>query len=314
MVEPEILTEALADSAPVRERLAAANGIEIAYDELGDPDGEPLLLVMGLGMQLIHWDPRLCALLGERGFRVIRFDNRDAGHSTKIRGAPVPGVPDILLRRGRRAAYTLEDMADDAVGLLDHLGIGAAHMVGASLGGMIAQTLAISHPDRVLSLASVMSTTGNPFVGRPRPATVRVLLRRMPADRDRYIDEFVRLARVIGSPAYPTDEATLRQVASASYDRCYYPAGTGRQLLAMFASGDRTPALRRLRVPTVVIHGREDPLVGLSGGKATARAIPGSRLVVIPGMGHSLPPQVWPRIVEAVAENAARRSTAGAPR
>ena len=288
------------------EQLARVGEVELAYETFGDPADPALLLVMGLGMQLIHWDNELCDMFVERGFHVIRFDNRDVGRSTKIRGGPPPNLLAAFLGRTENAPYTLADMAGDAVGLLDHLGIDGAHVVGASMGGMIAQTMAIRHPERVLSLASIMSTTGSRRVGQPRLKTLGLLFRRAPAQRDAYIEHFVRVFRVIGSPGYPSDEDRLRQRAGRAFDRCYYPVGTGRQLMAISASGDRTAALRRVSAPTVVIHGRDDPLVPFSGGRATARAIPGARLVAIPGMGHDMPPPLWPRIIDAVAENAAR--------
>ena len=209
----------------------------------------------------------------------------------------------------RSAAYTLEDMAGDAAGLLRHLGIEAAHVLGGSLGGMIAQTLAITRPDCVLSLASVMSTTGDPRVARGRLRAGLTLLSKPPLDREGYVEHVVRSSRIIGSPGYVRDEDRLRERLRAGYDRGRDPLGARRQLLAIAASGDRTPALRRLSVPTVVIHGLDDPLVPPSAGRATAAAIPGARLVEIPGMGHDLPRAVWPRVVDAVADNAARATT-----
>ena len=310
-MSPDRTPIAPAPGGPSTERLARANGIELAYDTFGDPADPTMLLVMGLGMQLIHWDPDLCRLLAGRGFHVVRFDNRDVGHSTKVEGGPRPRPFHALLGLDGRASYTLEDMADDAAGLLDELGAGAAHVVGASLGGMIAQTLAIAHPDRVLSLGSVMSTTGRGYVAMPKPRALRVLLQRPPRERERYVEHFVRVFRAIGSPGYPTDERRLRQIAAAGYDRCFYPPGTARQLVAVSASGDRTASLRRLLVPTVVVHGRDDPLVPIQAGRMTARAIPGAELVEIPGMGHDLPRQVWPTVVDAVVRNARRSRVLG---
>jgi pimeloyl-ACP methyl ester carboxylesterase len=287
------------------ERIAQVGDLEIAYDTFGDPADPALLLVMGLGMQLIHWEPELCELLAERGFQVIRFDNRDVGHSTKVEG-PVPKAWQALLATGGAASYTLDDMADDAAGVLDAVGAEKAHLAGASLGGMIAQTLAARHPERVLSLASIMSTTGNRWAGMPRLKALGLLMRRPPRERDRYVEYFARTFDVIGSPGFPRDEARIRARAAEAYDRCYYPVGVARQLAAIGASGNRTPALRRLDVPTVVIHGTDDPLIPIRGGRATARAIPGAELVEIPGMGHDLPPGVWPRVVDAIARNAER--------
>jgi pimeloyl-ACP methyl ester carboxylesterase len=287
------------------EERAPANGIEIVYDTIGDPSDPPLLLVMGLGMQLIHWDDELCELLAGRGFRVIRFDNRDAGLSTQI-DARVPNLARAFAGFRIDAPYLLDDMAADAVGLLDHLGIEAAHVAGASLGGMIAQSMAIRHPERVLSLTSIMSTTGERRVGRPKLRVWGVLVRRAPRDKDAYVEYFVRVFRLIGSRGFPSDEGRTRELAAASYERAHRPAGTARQLAAISASGDRTEELRGLRVPTTVFHGRDDPLVPFRGGRATAEAIPGARLVAIPGMGHDLPREVWPRLADAIEETAAR--------
>jgi pimeloyl-ACP methyl ester carboxylesterase len=265
-----------------------------------------MLLIMGLGVQMLGWDERFCRRLSERGFRVVRFDNRDVGHSTHLHDAPTPNLMAALAGDTSSAAYTLEDMADDAAGLIDHLGAEAAHVVGASLGGMVAQTLAARHPERVLSLASIMSSTGNRTVGQPLDTVLPVLLTPPPADRDAFVENSVRTFRAIGSPGYPIDERGLRALARASYDRSYDPAGVGRQLVAILASGDRTEALRSIEAPTVVIHGEEDPLIQVSGGDATARAIEGAKLVRIPGMGHDLPEALWPTFIDEIAENAAR--------
>jgi pimeloyl-ACP methyl ester carboxylesterase len=261
--------------------------------------------VMGLGMQLIHWDRDLCELFAERGFHVIRFDNRDAGLSTKI-SAPVPNVMRLMAGLPTKVPYLLKDMAGDTLGLLDHLGIERAHVVGTSMGGMIAQTMAIRSPERVLSLASMLSTTGDRRVGTPKLKVWSVLMRRAPNDRDAYVEYFVRVFGMIGSPAYPADEERTRALAAATYDRCHYPAGTTRQLGAIMASGSRTAELRRLDLPTVVIHGEKDPLVPLRAGVATARAIPGAELIKIPGMGHDMPKELWPTYVDAIAKNADR--------
>jgi pimeloyl-ACP methyl ester carboxylesterase len=289
----------------VPEQLAQIGEIELAYETIGDPDDPALLLVMGLGMQLIHWDLALCEELANHGFCVIRFDNRDAGRSTQIR-APVPNLVQLVAGRRVNAPYLLDDMAADAFGLLDHLAIERVHVVGASLGGMIAQSMAIARPKRVLSLTSIMSTTGNRRVGFPRLRALSVLLWRAPGNRDAYVEYFVRVFRQIGSPAFATDEAAIRERAAASFDRGHHPAGTGRQLAAMMASGDRTARLRELVVPTLVIHGRDDPLIPFRAGVATARAVPGAELLPIAGMGHDLPRQVWPRVIEAVVANTRR--------
>jgi pimeloyl-ACP methyl ester carboxylesterase len=287
------------------ERLAPANGIEIAYQEIGDPEGEPLLLIMGLATQMIAWDEGFCALLAERGFRVIRFDNRDIGHSTKIAAAGVPSRIDMIVGRRATAPYLLRDMAADTTGLMDHLGIDSAHVVGASMGGMIAQTLAIERPRRVRSLVSMLSSTGNRWSGQPALKTYGLLLSR-PHGRQNVIEQAVKTFSVIGSPGYETDEAYLREIAARSYDRGHDQAGVLRQLHAISASGDRTADLHGVRVPATVIHGDSDPLVRPSGGKATAKAIPGARLKLIEGMGHDLPRTLWPTFVEDIAANAAR--------
>jgi pimeloyl-ACP methyl ester carboxylesterase len=300
-------------TARTGEQLARVGDIEIAYDTFGDPANPALLLVMGLGMQLIAWDPQFCGMLAERGFHVIRFDNRDVGHSTKIRGGPRPNVAAAFVGLTGSASYTLVDMAQDTAGLLDHLEIEAAHVVGASMGGMIGQTLAIRHPERVRSLASIMSTTGSRRVGQARLKALGAVLRRPPEDRSGYLEDAVRLFKLIGSPGYPPDDQRVRKLAADGYDRCFYRIGIARQIVAIAASGNRTAALRRVDVPTVVIHGDSDVLVPLSGGRATARAIPGAKLVVIPGMGHDLPPEIWPRVVDEVVANA-QRATAAATR
>jgi pimeloyl-ACP methyl ester carboxylesterase len=293
------------------EERAQVEGIEIVYETIGDPGDPALLLVMGLGMQLIHWDRELCERFAERGFRVIRFDNRDSGLSTQI-DAPVPNILRAMAGFPIRAPYLLSDMADDAFGLLDHLGIERAHVAGVSLGGMIAQTMAIRRPERVLSLGSMMSTTGDRRVGTPKLRVWSILMRSAPERREAYIDYFVGVFRRIGSPAYPLDEARVRELAGASFDRSHSPAGTARQLAAILASGSRTRALRQLDVPTVVIHGKADPLIPFRAGVATARAIPGAELLAFPGMGHDLPRELWPRLTDALEKNAERAAAPAA--
>ena len=288
------------------EQIAGVNGIQVAYETFGDPASPPLLLIMGLASQMILWDEELCGMFVERGFQVIRFDNRDVGHSTHIKGGGRPKVMRAMAGITRNPHYTLEDMADDAFGLLDHLGIEAAHVAGASMGGMIAQTMAIRRPERVLSLASIMSTTGKRRAGFPRLRAFTVLLRRAPRDRDSYIKYVERIFKIIGSPGFQRNEEWIRELAGRSYDRGVDRVGPGRQIVAIQASGDRTRALAGVRAPTVVIHGTEDPLIPARAGRATARAIPGAELVEIEGMGHDLPPELWQRIVDAVARNAAR--------
>lgn len=288
------------------ERLAPANGIEIAYQEMGDPDGEPLFLVMGLATQMIAWDEPFCAMLAERGFRVIRFDNRDIGLSTKFDAAGLPRRTDMLLGRRRTAPYLLRDMADDVVGLMDHLGIEGGHVAGASMGGMIAQTIAIRRPNRVRSLVSIMSSTGSRWLGMPTWKAFGTLFAQPGAGREAAIEHTVKIFRIIGSPAYEMDEEHLRRLAGISYDRSHSRAGIARQLHAITASGDRTQALRGLRIPATVIHGGSDPLIRPLAGRATARAIPHARLRVIPGMGHDLPRPLWPEIVDEIATTAAQ--------
>jgi pimeloyl-ACP methyl ester carboxylesterase len=292
------------------EDFISANQIRICWDSFGDAADPAVILIMGMGAQMIGWDDAFCAQIAAHGFHVIRFDNRDVGHSTKI-AAPVPDVRRAMLGLHVDAPYLLDDMADDAAGLLDHLGIQAAHIVGASMGGMIGQTLAIKHPERVLSLTSIMSTTGQRSVGRPKLRVWSVLVRRAPRQKQGFIDHFVRVFKMIGSRGFGFDEARIRELASATYERDHDAAGTGRQLAAILASGDRTAGLHSVRVPATVIHGRDDPLVPFRGGRATAEAIPDARLIAIPGMGHDLPREVWPQVVDAVAETAARATPAG---
>ncbi len=288
------------------ELVAPSNGIEIAYEAFGDPADPTVLLIMGLGVQMLGWDAEFCELLAGRGFCAVRFDNRDVGRSTKIEGGRRPDLMAAAMGDASSASYTLDEMADDCAGLLDHLGVEAANVVGASQGGMIAQTLAIRHPERMLSLVSIMSSTGDRAVGQPHPEALPALLTRPPADRDGYAEFVVRTWRVIGSPGFDPDEEKLRERARASFDRGYYPEGTARQLVAILASGDRTEALRRLDVPAVVIHGTDDALIDVSGGKATAAAIPGAELELIEGMGHDLPRVLWPRFVDLIVANAER--------
>jgi pimeloyl-ACP methyl ester carboxylesterase len=288
------------------EQIAPANGIELAYQEMGDADGEPLLLVMGLGTQMIAWDEGLCGQLAERGFRVVRFDNRDIGHSSRIESAGVPRRVDMMLGRRAGAPYLLSDMAADTVGLMDHLGFESAHIVGASMGGMVAQTMAIEHPERVRSLVSIMANTGSRWTGMPSRRAMAVLLAPPPHSREEAVERTLRTFRVIGSPGYPFDLDRLRDIAGRSYDRGHSSAGVLRQLHAITASGDRTRALSAVRAPTTVIHGNRDPLVRPAGGRATARAIPGARLRIIDGMGHDLPRRLWPVFAEEIATNAAR--------
>lgn len=293
------------------ELFAPANGIQLCYQEMGDADGEPLLLVMGLATQMIAWDPEFCAMLADRGFRVVRFDNRDVGRSTVLDAAGVPSRIDMMTGRRASSAYLLRDMARDAIGLMDHLGIESAHVAGASMGGMICQTLAIEFPERIRSAVSIMSTTGSRFVGLPSFKAFSTLMAKPPRSRDEMVARTVRTFRVIGSPGFPFDDERVREIAGQSYDRGHSSAGVARQLHAIFASGDRTRSLRELDLPATVIHGGSDPLIRPSGGRATARAIPGARLRIIDGMGHDLPREVWPQVVEEIAATAGRAGEVG---
>jgi pimeloyl-ACP methyl ester carboxylesterase len=279
---------------------AHANGIEIEYETFGDPSKPAILLIMGLGIQMLGWHEVFCNMLAERGYFVIRFDNRDVGLSTHLTGVPAPDPVKLMRGDTSDAAYRLEDMADDAVGLLAALDIERAHIVGVSMGGMIAQTVAIRHPQRTLSLTSIMATPA-PYIGPPTPRAQAVLLMPPPADREEAGRRALKVFRVIGSPDYPLDEEAVADVGRRSSDRGSDPAGVLRQLAAIGASGDRTAALRKLAVPALVIHGAADPLVTVEGGQATAAAVTGSRLIVIPGMGHDLPRAVWPVIIDAIA-------------
>ena len=288
---------------------AKSNGIELEYETLGDPGDPALLLIMGLGAQLIDWPQEFCEQLAAQGFHVIRFDNRDAGLSTSLDELGVPDLAAILSGREAEPPYLLADFAADTAGLLDELRIDRAHVLGVSLGGMIAQQLTIDHPGRVRTLCSIMSMTGDPSVGRSTPEAAAALGRPPAASRAEAIERQMAASRVIGSPAYPASEEELRRRATAKYDRAYRPLGALRQYAAIAASGDRTAALRGVTAPAVVIHGDADPLVDVSGGRATAAAIPGAELIVIPGMGHDLPRALWPRFIDAVRRNADRFAT-----
>ena len=279
------------------------NGIGIAYQRLGIPEAPAVLLIMGVAAQLIDWPDAFCHRLVERGLQVIRFDNRDAGLSTHITNAPPPDLPAVLAGNFESVSYTLSDMAADAVGLMDALGIEEAHVVGASMGGQIAQTMAIEHPDRVRSLTSMMSTTGNMSVGQISPEVLReVFGAPSPVTRDEVIQHRLRAMRAVGSPGYPSDETEIAERTALAYDRSYDPTGIARQAIATVASGDRTERLRQIKVPTLVIHGLADRGADVSGGRATAEAIPGAELVLIEGMGHNLPPGLREQLAGRIAE------------
>jgi pimeloyl-ACP methyl ester carboxylesterase len=280
---------------------AHVNGIDVEYVTEGESGDPTLLLVMGLGAQLTAWPQGFVDLLCERGFFVIRYDNRDSGLSTKFEGSP-----DFVALFGGDASsapYRVEDMADDAAALLRELGATKTHVVGASMGGMITQALVINHPDLFASACSIMSTTGDRAVGAPTGEAMEALMRPPATSRDEYVDSSVQGSLVIGSPGYPTDESLLRQRAGEAYDRAYCPDGTARQLAAILASPDRADGLRQVRMPFLVIHGEDDPLVTVSGGQATAAAVAGSRLMTIPGMGHDLPEALWGPVCEAIVAN-----------
>jgi pimeloyl-ACP methyl ester carboxylesterase len=280
-------------------------GITLCYETFGDSSDPTALLIMGLGTQMIAWHEDFCVELAGRGFNVVRFDNRDIGRSTHVNGRP-PTVAQLLRRSKRAAHYTLADMAMDADGLLTALDLAPAHVIGASMGGMIAQTLAARHPEHVRSLVSIMSTTGGRWVGQPSPRIYPTFLRQAPLEREAYIAHMERLFGVIGSPGFPRDVEDLRRLGGMSFDRSQDPAGSGRQLAAIIGSGDRTAEVREIKVPTLVIHGTADPLVSPSGGRATARAIPGARLMTIEGMAHDLPRAIWPQVIDGIAEQAHR--------
>jgi pimeloyl-ACP methyl ester carboxylesterase len=278
-------------------------GITLCYESIGEESAPPLLLIMGLGTQMTGWPDEFCDQLAGRGFHVVRFDNRDCGRSTHVRGRP-PSPAALLRRRIEPVLYTLSDMAEDAAVLMRQLGIAPAHVVGASMGGMIAQTLAAEHPESVRSLVSIMSTTGNRWRGQPAFSIYPYLLRRSPADRQGYIDRTTKVFAAIGSTGLPQDTERVRDMIARSYDRGYDPAGSGRQLGAIVASGDRTTQLRSITAPTLVIHGSKDRMVSRSGGVATARAIPGARMLTIQGMGHDLPSAAWPQLLDAISAHA----------
>jgi pimeloyl-ACP methyl ester carboxylesterase len=291
----------------------AANGISIEYETFGDPASPPMLLVMGLGAQMTLWPVEFCEALAARGFYVVRYDNRDIGLSTKFDAAGMPDMPALMMKlmTGQKpeTAYTLDDMAADGVGLLDALGIGRAHIVGASMGGMIVQMIAANYPERTLSMTSIMSTTGNPSVPPAKPEAMAVLTNRpQTADADTIVEYSVKAARIIGSPAYPAAEERLRTRARADFERSFSPLGAARQMAAILASGDRRAKLAKISTPTLVIHGDMDPLVPIEGGRDTADCIPGAELLVIPGMGHDLPLALVETIADAIAKVAARAS------
>lgn len=285
----------------------SANGIRIEYDTFGEETSPALLLIMGLGTQMIAWHDEFCEILANRGCYVIRFDNRDVGLSSKFEEMGIPNMMEVFASAFEGnpvlSPYTLDDMADDAVGLLSALGIEKAHICGASMGGMIAQVIAYRHPDRIKSLVSIMSTTGDPALPPATPDAMSAISSPAPVDREASIEHFVETWRLIGSPGFPFDEQRVRNLGIRAFDRCFYPQGWARQMVAIMAHGDRSERLKNVRVPTLVIHGSEDKLVPVEGGKATAAAIPGAELLIIEGMGHDFPEGAWQYIIDAVVNH-----------
>ena len=290
------------------QQIARANGIDICYEIFGEPAAEPMLLIMGLGAQMVLWDDAFCEQLAARGFRVIRFDNRDIGQSGKLTGGKRLGAVELLKLRFLRipvaAPYKIIDMARDTTGLMDALGIKSAHLVGASMGGMIAQEIAISFPQRVRSLTSIMSTTGNPKVPPPTKEAAAMLMAPPPTTKEEYFARFAQTWKILRVGSFPEDEALDRSRAARIYSRGLNPAGVGRQLRAILASGSRKDRLRNVTAPTLVIHGTVDPLVRPEGGIDTAASIPGAKLLMVEGMGHAIPIPMWPQIINAIAEHA----------
>ncbi|MBY8986035.1 MAG: alpha/beta hydrolase [Candidatus Lokiarchaeota archaeon] len=288
---------------------AKSNSIEIEYETFGNPSDKPLLLIMGLGSQMIQWEEGFIKVLIDRGFFVITFDNRDVGLSSKCEEAGEPKLMEAFMavQQGKdfEVPYLLDDMADDAVGLLDAINIEKAHICGASMGGMIAQTIAIRHPSRVLSLTSIMSTTGNPDLPQMTQEAAQVLFNPVPPEREAYIENLVQVGKYIYGSGFPFNEEKQRIFATRVFDRCFYPQGVERQTLAIMKDGNRKDRLSAIKVPTLVIHGRDDPLFPVEGGMDTAEAIQGSKLIIINGMGHSLPPETWIQIADAIKVNAA---------
>jgi pimeloyl-ACP methyl ester carboxylesterase len=287
------------------EKTAKVGDVELVYDTFGDPSSPPMLLIMGLGAQMIRWDDAFCKAIASQGRWVIRFDNRDVGLSTKFDEAGIPNVMSLIQGQKTDVPYKLKDMADDAVGLLDKLGIEAADVVGVSMGGMIAQTMAIHYPERVRTLTSIMSSTGNPDLPQSTPDAMEVLLAPPVSNRNDYITSQLKAAKVLHGPVYPLNEEYVRNYAEQSYDRCYHPQGLPRQLGAILASGSRNEALANVKIPTLVIHGKVDPLVPVEGGKDTAKSIPDAKLLLIDGMGHSFPTEAVPQILQAILQHTA---------
>jgi len=287
---------------------ARANGIEIVYDMFGDSDNPPVLLIIGLGQQMIAWDEEFCAQIAARGYWVIRFDNRDTGRSTKLDKAGIPNMAVVFeaMIKGKPvdSPYSLLDMADDAVGLLDTLGIESTHVVGESMGGMIAQRMVIHHTDRVRTLTSIMSSTGEPGLPPPTPAAMDILANRPPTDREGYVEDYVERWRVLNGQKLPYDEEAFGELGARIFDRGLNPPGFARQLTAIIADGSRKQTLKSVTVPTLIIHGDADPLVPVECGIDTANSVPGSELLIIEGMGHTFPRQIWAKVIDAIVHHA----------
>jgi pimeloyl-ACP methyl ester carboxylesterase len=282
-------------------------GIELCYQTFGDSADEPMLLVMGLATQMTFWDREFCAMLARRGYFVIRFDNRDVGRSSRGKGRVNRRMLiQAFAGRRARAPYSLHDLAGDAFGLLDHLGIDSAHLVGVSMGGMIVQTMTLDEPHRVRSLTSIMSTTGKRTVGWQHPRLIPAMLRPIKPGRDAYADASVAMWHMIGSPGFPRHEERTRELAVEAYDRGVSASGALRQMMAILTQPNRATALRDVAVPTLVVHGMADRMVHVSGGRATAAAVPGAELLLVDGMGHDLPPDLYPTLVDAICRTASR--------
>ncbi|MFJ7214530.1 alpha/beta fold hydrolase [Amycolatopsis sp. NPDC098790] len=296
------MTEQIAD---------VGRGVSLAYERIGDAGADPLVLVAGLGQQLHSWPDAFCAQLADRGFEVVRFDNRDTGRSTHPRFRP-PSLLGMLAGRFPAQQYDLLDMAADTIGLFDALDLETAHIAGVSMGGMISQTVAARYPDRIRTLTSIMSTTGSRLLGRPALSTLRMMGAKPPKSREEAVESAIRMFRHIGSHGFPFDEAFVRELAGTGWDRDPTSGGVGRQLAAIMKSGNRTPLLRKITAPTLVVHGDRDRMVHPTGGAATARAIPGARLETVSGMGHDLPEGAWPTILDLIDKHA-RSSDVTAP-
>jgi pimeloyl-ACP methyl ester carboxylesterase len=305
---PQLYTDVSMPPSPSAPVLVASNGVHLCCESFGPLDAPPIVLVMGLGAQMIAWDEAFCLALVERGYRVIRFDNRDIGKSTRLDQFDVPNTLALMAKAaiGMKLAvpYTLADMANDTVGLMDALGLARAHVVGASMGGGIVQEMAMRRPDRLLSMTSIMSSTGDPKLPPPTAEATALLFSPAPLQREAYIAHHAKMLKTLRGPHFGEDTISDRDRAAQAFDRGLNPPGVARQLAAIFASGNRTAALAGVKTRTLVIHGDADPLIRVEGGQATAKAIAGARLEIIPGMGHSLPRPTWPRIIDTIADHA----------